>query len=138
MTSESNRGSGRGANKSLPGARVVYSTDDGGDLRKALKNIKLAGENVGAPEPTKQSSSKPQGLRIRVWLDTKMRRGKAVTIAGEFAHNPQTIADIARRLKTLCGAGGTVEGREVVIQGDHRDKITEQLTREGYRVDVKK
>jgi translation initiation factor 1 len=116
----------------------VYSTDDGGDLRRALKDIKLDSENVGAPEPTQPSSSKPKGPRIRVWLDTKKRRGKAVTIAGEFAHNPQTIAEIARRLKTLCGAGGTVEGREVVIQGDHRDKITEHLTREGYRVDVKK
>ena len=137
MTSQSNRRGGHGANESSAGSRVVYSTDGGGDLRNALKSVSLEGAGTTAPQP-KAAPNKNVAPRIKVWLDTKKRRGKAVTMVGEFAHNPQTIADIARRLKTLCGAGGTVEGREVVIQGDHRTRIAEHLIHEGYRVDVKK
>ena len=134
MTSQSNRRGGRGAGETSAGSRVVYSTGGGGDLRNALKNISLeSADTTAPPQPAKAAAP-----RIKVWLDTKKRRGKAVTMVGEFAHNPQTIADIARRLKTLCGAGGTVEGREVVIQGDHRTRIAEHLSHEGYRVDVKK
>ena len=138
MTSQSNRGGGRGANEATAGTRVVYSTDGGGDLRNALKDISLETGDPSASQLAPSVPLKNAAPRIRVWLDTKKRRGKAVTMVGEFAHNPETIADIARRLKTLSGAGGTVEGREVVIQGDHRTRITEHLTREGYRVDVKK
>jgi translation initiation factor 1 len=99
--------------------RPAYSTDKG-DLRKA--------------EPEKMESATKAGTPVRVSLDTKGRRGKPVTLIADIPHNPQVIDDIARQLKALCGAGGTVEGRTILIQGDHRDKVCARLEQSGMRV----
>ena len=36
--------------------------------------------------------------------------------------------------KNLCGAGGTVEDRNILIQGDHREKVTTKLRALGYKI----
>ncbi|MBM4166581.1 MAG: translation initiation factor [Ignavibacteria bacterium] len=64
---------------------------------------------------------------VRVFLDDKKRKGKVVTIISGFQHNPQVIEEIATILKQHCGAGGTVKGRDVEIQGDQRKKVAEKL-----------
>lgn len=103
-------------------SRLVFSTE-AGDLRKKV---------VSEPEPA--SGAPPKGKPpLNVRLDTKARRGKAVTIISDVPHNPQVIADLAKTLKNLCGAGGTVEGKDILIQGDHRDKVIEKLTALGYK-----
>ena len=98
--------------------RLVYSTGTG-DLRKAEKPKGAAPADSGKG-------------KVRVALDSKGRRGKAVTIISGIQHNPQVIDDLAKTLKNLCGAGGTVEGRDILIQGDHREKIAAKLRQLGY------
>ena len=44
------------------------------------------------------------------------------------------LAALARQLKTACGSGGTVKEGVVEIQGDHGDRVTEWLRREGHTV----
>ncbi len=44
----------------------------------------------------------------------------------------QDLAALATRLKKLCGAGGAVRGGSIEIQGDHRDRLVEELIRLGY------
>ena len=109
------------ARRDKPQSKTVYSTDTG-DLRKAPAPAGRPQQPSGTPAP------------VRVYLDTKHRRGKAVTVAGEFAHNPDVIARLAKDLKNLCGAGGTVEGRSIIIQGDHRARIAEHLRGRGFTV----
>ena len=44
------------------------------------------------------------------------------------------VAETAKRLKRLCGSGGTAKNGIVEIQGDHREKIFEQLQARGFTV----
>ena len=67
------------------------------------------------------------GKTVRVFLDTKGRKGKMVTLISGIQHNPAVIEVLAKELKQYCGAGGTVRGRDVEIQGDQRKKIAEKL-----------
>jgi translation initiation factor 1 len=40
---------------------------------------------------------------------------------------------LAKRLKRICGSGGTVKDGTIEIQGDHRARVVEELTRTGFR-----
>jgi translation initiation factor 1 len=75
-----------------------------------------------------------KGKQVRVSLDSKGRKGKVVTIVEGLQHNPDTMEEIARLLKQHCGAGGTVKGRTIEIQGDQRVRVTEKLRALSYVV----
>jgi predicted translation initiation factor SUI1 len=75
-----------------------------------------------------------KGKNVRVMLDTHGRKGKSVTLVTGLQHNPATLEDIARILKQLCGAGGTVKNGAIEIQGDQRARITEKLKELNYSV----
>jgi translation initiation factor 1 len=92
-----------------PPRRLVWSTDG---VAKELP--------VAPPEP-------PAGRRVRVRLERQGRGGKVVSVVEDLPGPPARIEDVARTLKTRCGAGGTVAGRTVEIQGDHRDRIVAAL-----------
>jgi translation initiation factor 1 len=49
-------------------------------------------------------------------------------------HNPASLKDLLGVLKTYCGAGGTIKGDDLEIQGDQRDKVAEKLHALGYKV----
>ena len=42
--------------------------------------------------------------------------------------------DLLRKLKTACGAGGTLKDGELEVQGDQRAKLKALLEGMGYRV----
>src|SRR3974390_625895 len=63
-----------------------------------------------------------KGQSVRIALDTKGRKGKVVTLITGFHHNPQTMEEIAKALKEHCGAGGTVKGLTIEIQGNQKTR----------------
>ena len=75
-----------------------------------------------------------KGKVVRVSLEKSGRKGKIVTIISGLQHNPDTMEEIARTLKQTCGAGGTVKGMTIEIQGDNRERVKDKLKEMKYEV----
>jgi translation initiation factor 1 len=44
----------------------------------------------------------------------------------------EELETLATRLKKLCGAGGAVKDGTIEIQGEHRDRLVEELRKLGF------
>lgn len=69
---------------------------------------------------------------LRVILETKHRAGKTVTIVYGFQGKEEDINALGKALKNHCGTGGSVKDGEIIIQGDHRQKVFQFLKLKGY------
>jgi len=45
------------------------------------------------------------------------------------------LVEVARELKRRFGAGGTTKGGELLLQGDHRKHVKEELVKQGFSSD---
>lgn len=75
-----------------------------------------------------------KGNVVRIFLDTKGRKGKVVTIVAGLRHNPTTMEEIGRILKQYCGAGGTIKEGNIEIQGDQRGRVARKMKEMNYLV----
>ncbi len=75
----------------------------------------------------------PAQQDLRVWLDKKHRAGKVATIVRGFVGDDESLKELAKVLKSKCGVGGSAKDGEIIIQGDHRDRVVEILTKSGYK-----
>lgn len=71
---------------------------------------------------------------VRIWLEKKGRNGTPVSIIRGLANDRDALAALAARLKRACGTGGSAKNGEIIIQGDHRERIAATLASEGLRV----
>ncbi|MCF6351439.1 MAG: translation initiation factor [Cyclobacteriaceae bacterium] len=99
---------------------VVFSTGDGYDYSY---------EDEGAVETL---ASGDQLLYVE--LDKKARGGKKVTLVSGYIGTDDDLKDLGKKLKSKCGVGGSAKDGEVLIQGDHRDKVFGILGGMGFRV----
>lgn len=75
----------------------------------------------------------PQQQKLRVQVDRKQRAGKEVSLITGFVGTDEDLETLAKTLKTKCGVGGSAKDGEIIIQGNHVDKILKILIDSGYR-----
>jgi translation initiation factor 1 len=74
----------------------------------------------------------PAQQKLKIKLETKQRAGKAVTIVENFIGTSNDLEELGKKLKNFCGTGGSVKDREIIIQGDQRDRVLQWLLKNGF------
>ena len=115
----------------MSNSRLVYSTETGRICPKCSRPqsqciCKMTKQKAG-PQP-------PSDGIIRIQRETKGRKGKTVTAISGFDLDDAGLKKIASELKNRCGTGGSVKDGVIVIQGDHRDTVKDELAKQGYQV----
>ncbi|QJW92756.1 translation initiation factor [Frigoriglobus tundricola] len=112
----------------------------GGDPNDAVNGLiaRLLGGS-DEPLPPKPASASPPPAPKKVYTvklgrETAGRKGKGVTVVWELPLNEDELKELATQLKNKCGTGGTAKDGRIEIQGDHRDKIAQELEKLGYKV----
>ena len=108
--------------KTTEGKRIVYSEFGNVDNSAALQR--------GVPEVP------PNQQNLKIEASRKGRGGKTVTVISGFQEKPETLATLAKQLKAQCGTGGTVKDNQIEIQGEHKQKLLEIITKLGYKVKI--
>ena len=99
-------------------SRLVYSTDKG---------------RIKTPDDDTAATPEGDGI-VRIRRETSGRKGNAATtISGVPLPEPE-LKTLAKKLKQTCGSGGSVKNGIIEIQGDHREKLRELLSKDGYTV----
>lgn len=112
-------------------SRLVYSTEKG---RICPHCGKTAQACRCKKRKTKPAQKTPGDGILRIRREVKGRKGKGVTTISGFDISGRELKDLAAGLKRLCGTGGSVKDGVIVIQGDHRNALQAELSRQGYKV----
>ena len=107
---------------------LVYSTDSGRHCG-----------NCGSPsiECTCQTDTHaPEIGIIKLQRQVKGRKGKSITLVSGLPLDNAGLKRFAKELKKKCGTGGSIEGRDILIQGDMREALRDILQIKGYQVEL--
>jgi translation initiation factor 1 len=83
----------------------------------------------GAAAPDKKAAKKTVNLAIE-----KRKKGKVVTVIRGLSARTDDLAALLSTLKNQCGAGGTLDGDTLELQGNHLDRLRKLLGDTGYAV----
>ena len=97
---------------------VVYSTSDEFDF---------------STNEDQDHTLPPHQQNLKVQLDKKSRGGKQVTLVTGFVGSDDDLKELGKLIKNKCGVGGSAKDGEIIVQGDHREKVLEILVQNGYK-----
>ncbi len=107
------------------------------ELKLSWEDFKSLGNPENAPEEPKEKVYYDLSMPIRIHIEKKGRGGKEVSIVRGLKIKSEDLKDYAKEMKTHCGVGGSVKNGEIIIQGNHRDKLISLLRKKGF-TDIKK
>ncbi len=101
----------------------------------ALEGIKASLPDKPAPAPAGGVVEKKGPAKAVVRMERVGRGGKEVTVIEQLEQS-LSLKEREKWLKALKGAlgcGGTLERDNLVLQGDHRERVRELLEKKGVR-----
>jgi translation initiation factor 1 len=114
-------------------SRLVYSTETGRICPECGKLVSACSCKIKrAVKVDKQPTSYPTDGTIRIQREVKGRNGKIVTAVFGVPLENEKLQKFAKTLKRRCGAGGSVKDGVIVIQGDHRQTLLDEIRKHGY------
>lgn len=109
------------------GGGIVYSTGIGERCPNCLRAVRECVCKKGTP-----GKAASDGV-VRVSRETQGRKGKGVTVVTGLGLPADQLDSLATELKKRCGSGGGVENGRIEIQGDHRDRLVQELSQRGFK-----
>lgn len=117
----------RSSTSPADGGGIVYSTGIGERCPNCLRPVRECVCKKGTPGKTSSDGV------VRVSRETQGRKGKGVSVVSGLGLPAAELEALATELKKRCGSGGSVVDGRIEIQGDHRDRLVEELTRRGWQ-----
>ena len=108
-------------------SRLVYSDEYGSNCPKCKKPRSKC-QCAEAKE-----AQNTDGI-VRVSRSKAGRKGSGVSLITGVPLQGKELKELAKKLKQKCGSGGTVKDGIIEIQGEHRDKLVEELKKLGWTV----
>ena len=105
--------------------RTVYSTEQGRICPNCDKPIKQC--------TCRKKTSPPGDGNVRVSCETKGRKGKGVTLIKGLNMDSAALESMSKKLKVMCGSGGTLKRGIIEIQGNHIERILDYLKKQGVQ-----
>ena len=98
---------------------IVYSTDE---------NFSFENEKSVSIEET---PNEKQNLKC---LLKRLPGNRTLTVVTGMKGNDQLLIKISKDLKRAWGVGGSVKDKQILIQGNHREKVMNILIERGFKV----
>jgi len=112
-------------------AKIVYSTDP--RIRLQDKVCPGCGQ-VSSRCRCKGTTTPHRDGYVRLQRQIKGRNGKPVVLITGLPLAKPELKALAKKLKSKCGVGGSIDGSTIIIQGDKRDLLQPELESMGYKV----
>jgi len=104
---------------------TVYSTSTG-------RHCPKCGKPLAACTCTQKTTRPPGDGVVRIFRDSKGRKGKTVTLITGLALREDALRELLTELKRKVGTGGALKDGVLEIQGDHVERVIALLVQDGH------
>ena len=96
-------------------------------------DIKDEWAEVQTPKKAKISSTVEEPSKHFLVFKREKRRGKIVTLVGEFHLKKEDANAVLKRIKKKLGCGGSYKDNWMEFQGEMQEKLRDLLLKENFR-----
>ncbi len=84
-------------------------------------------------EPLRTPLLAPEKQTAKVRVDRRKHK-RLMTVVWGLDVDSNDLPDLLSQLKSACGTGGSMQGDQIELQGDHLERVKERLSHIGYKV----
>lgn len=99
----------------------------GADIEDGWKEVETSNKS-------KKSNETLEPSKHFLFFKKEKRRGKTVTLVGEFQLTKDNATQLLKSLKKRLGCGGAYKDSYMEFQGEIKEKLKELLIKEGFRI----